>query len=63
VNPLQTRFEVVLEWLEEDVVVVVVVVVVVRRVLRLDWGLADPDDACCAIKPPRNFKEPLLSVA
>jgi len=57
VNPLQTRFEVVLEWLEE------VVVVVVRRVIRLDWGLANLDAACCAIKPPRNYKEPLLSVA
>lgn len=55
-NPLQTRFDVVLELLEE-------VVVVVRRVYRLDWGLANLDAACCTITPPRNHKVSLLSGA
>ena len=56
VNPLQTRFEEILEWLEE-------IVVVVRRIYRLGWGLAYLGAACCTINPPRNYKESLLSVA
>lgn len=39
------------------------VVIVVRGIYRRDWRLENLDAACCRLKPPRNYKELLLSVA